>query len=265
MLICFRDRKRIKARIKKREREKRANGVSSYPSDTSIVENETRLVTDRVAFGNTKDDSARNGHPTQGMKAECSKNNHSTYSLRNGTDNLASQGVDNLTFERSFVDIPLANLNELNSEQNISESKVKPDLESATVSFHIEKQTKPHFVNKPVPIEEIHAMTSEINVNSRKTFVKSKSSENSSDGRKVRINQLPSECLAVKKLLRRHSYEVAVSDYSWLPNGPPSYTSTVDNVDTYKHQYQYRQREKKYSLGCENGAFHRDDQKKRPL
>ena len=48
-------------------------------------------------------------------------------------------------------------------------------------------------------------------------MVKSASSDDKYAKRQIEMKYLSPECLAVKKLLRKHSYEVAISDYTWLP------------------------------------------------
>ena len=48
-------------------------------------------------------------------------------------------------------------------------------------------------------------------------MVKSASSYDKYAKRHIQMKHLSPECLAVKKLLRKHSYEVAISDYTWLP------------------------------------------------
>ena len=90
---------------------------------------------------------------------------------------------------------------------------------------------------------------------------KSASSDDKDSKRQLEMKHLSPECLAVKKLLRRHSYEVAISDYTWLPNGepPPSYASIViENGNAHDG----KRTQKKYSLGCENKAYDKDDHKR---
>lgn len=263
---AIRDRKRIKARIAQRQQEKLENGNVNHPAKTGIEENESTSLPNEISHRKIEH-FAGNGHLTPGVRMPCSKNKtedaNSSYSSSSGLDNLTIQGVDNLTFERSFVDIPLADETSGESDQ---ESKVsasfKPPYESSPVCYHVVKETKPHTVTKPVSNEYKHKHANKhiVNGNESKHENVIRTVSNESKGKDIKIKHLPPECLAVKKLLRRHSYELAISDVSWLPDNPPSYASCVEITNAYNHGY--RQREKKYSLGCENRGFDKDDHKR---
>ena len=191
----------------------------------------------------------------------------SSYSSSSGIDNLTHSGIDNLNFERSFVDIPLADeSHEENTDINHKESKVNPAFQSKNkneitnpVILSGEKQTKPYTASKTVFNEKREQeKTSKINEHNRDKMKKSASSDDKDAKRQHEMKHLSPECLAVKKQLRRHSYEVAISDFTWLPSGepPPSYASVISKNGNARVG---KQTKKKYSLGCENKAYDRDD------
>ena len=264
-VFCYRDRKRIKARIAQREREKRANGTLP---ETGIEDKEIRNNSEVLIDHTTEKNHAVNGHLAPEMQFPSSKTKsedaNSSYSSNSGIDNLTHHGVDNLTFERSFVDIPLADESQgENSENNHSESKLNPAFQSTCeitpVVFQVEKETKPYAVSKTASNEK-RELKFRVNENGHDKMKKHASSDDKDAKLQVDMKHLSPECLAVKKLLRRHSYEVAISDYTWLPNGqpPPSYASAVKNGD----KCQSKQTQKKFSLVCENKAYDKDDHKR---
>lgn len=256
---AVRDRKRIKARIAQREQEKLENGTMTNSTKLCAEENECRSPPHKVAVDKQKEKSSGNGHLTGTVHLSHPKDINSSYSSSNGLDNLAVHGVDNLTFERSFVDIPLADESQETIADSTKESNrsspFNPDCASSPVSYHVVKETQAHTVCKPFPNETEHAKTPITSETHRNKLVSHESVE-----KQVELKHLPPECLAVKKLLRRHSYELAVSDYSWLPDNSASYASCVEITNVYNHGY--RHKEKKYSLGCENRAFDKDDHKR---
>lgn len=255
----------MKARIARREREKRANGTLNNPTKPSIEENESTSLPNAFVVNHKTENIASNGHLTPRLHISCSKNKsddaNSSYSSSSGLDNLTIQGVDNFNFECSFVDIPLADETKETSGESVPKSKLPssfhPPYESSPVTYHVVKETKTHTVNKPLPNENEHANRHVTNETNHDKFIRRVSNE--TKDKQVKLKHLPPECLAVKKLLRRHSYELAISDYSWLPDNPPSYASCVEITNAYNHGY--RHREKKYSLGCENRGYDKDDHK----
>ena len=188
---------------------------------------------------------------------------NSSYSSSSGIDNPIHHGVDNVTFKRSFVDIPaVGESQEDNNETNESKvsAAIQSTCESTPVIFHVEKQIEPYTVSKTVPNETREQEKKfRVNVNSRDKIKKSASSDDKDAERQVEMKHLSPECLAVRKLLRSHSYEVALSDYTWLPNGqpPPSYASAVKHGD----KCQSKQTQKKFSPACENKAYDKVDHK----
>ena len=217
-----------------------------------------------------------------------------------------SNGVDNLTYKHSFVDIPLMEDEESEIQQTQadlnceSKSPVKVGRKTQPVSNINIKNMKHRALNKSKDdenkrlqeeIQEIRSNDdkhkcisgSGINLNEREqgrvlpankqVYTKTRhiSQENnhekisrrvsneSKDSRQAQLKHLPLECLAVQKLLRRHSYELAISEYSWLPDNPPTYASCVEITNTYNHAY--RQAEKKHSKSFENRAFDTEDHK----
>ena len=264
-VFCCRDRKRIKARIAERERGKRENGASP---ETGIEDNEISNPGEVVIDHTTERKHDSNGHLAPEMQFPSSKTKSvetiSSYSSRIGIDNMTNEGIDNFMFERSFVDIAHADESQKdNSEHYHSESKLNPTLQSTCgctpAIFQVEKQTKPHTVYKAYP-NEIRDQERRFNVNENghDKMKKRASSDDKDAKRQIEMKHLSRECLAVKKLMRRHSYGVAIADYTWLPDGqpPPSYASSVKQG--------YQQTNKKFSLGCENKAYHEDDHKRNP-
>ena len=265
-----RDRKTVKARIAQTERERRTNGTIP---ETGIDDNEIRNPCEGVINHTTERKYESNGHlapetqyPSSKIKPE---NACSSYSSSSCIDNQRHHGVENLTFERSFVDIPVADESqEDNRKLYHSESKVNPAFqstcESNPVIFYAEKQVKPYTVSKTVPNgKRAQERRFRVNENSQDKMLKSASSDDKDAKRQIEMKHLSPECLAVKKLLRRYSYEVAISDYTWLPNGqpPPSYASAVNDVDKQDSKQKSQQAPKRFSLECENIAYDKDEQK----
>ena len=73
------------------------------------------------------------------------------------------------------------------------------------------------------------------------------------------LNNLPQECLAIQKLLRRRSYEMAVCEHSWLPIDPPTFQTSNKIIHTYNSG---RQGVTVSATGFENKAFDTEDHKK---
>lgn len=75
----------------------------------------------------------------------------------------------------------------------------------------------------------------------------------SEDVRDKRLRHLSPECLAVKKTMRRYSYEIAVAEHSWLPIEPPNFASSEIIMNTYK--YGGSSGARKSTVGFENKAY----------
>ncbi|KAL4237428.1 hypothetical protein ACF0H5_002145 [Mactra antiquata] len=72
------------------------------------------------------------------------------------------------------------------------------------------------------------------------------------------LSHLPPECLAVKKVMRSNSYELAISEHSWIPMDADNY-STPHTTKTYKH-CDARKNYPKFTNACfENKAFRKED------
>ena len=272
-LFNSRDRKRIKARIAQREKRQSENKIKA-----SIEEKEPRGLPNDAVNSVTENVSS-NGRLTIGL------HNTARYD-ENSSNSGLDHGVDNLTYEHSFVDIPLAD--EISETKADLSSQSKLSARTTAVSNDIVKTIKPQTANKTVPngpkqeqisidcsnehkqvhITEINECKKDnVTKNDRTAQITTRHishekitravSNDSKDSRQLHLNHLPLECLAVKKLLRRHSYELAISEYSWLPDNPPTYASCVEITNNFNRGY--RQKEKKYSQGFENSVFVKGD------
>lgn len=77
------------------------------------------------------------------------------------------------------------------------------------------------------------------------------------------LGHLPADCLAVKKTVRRHSYEVAVCEYSWLPaESPGVVTTSQTTMDTCNYRVNTSNGVKLSTAVFENKAYDKDDYKK---
>ena len=100
-VFCYRDRKRIKNA--QREEEKCANtGIESKK-----IRNPSEVVIDHT----TERNHERNGQIAPNVQLSCSNTQsegaNSSYSSRRGLYSLTHHGVNNRTFERSFVQIEI--------------------------------------------------------------------------------------------------------------------------------------------------------------
>jgi hypothetical protein len=80
--------------------------------------------------------------------------------------------------------------------------------------------------------------------------------------RKRNLDHLSTECLAIKKMMRRHSYEIAVCENSWLPKEPPCFAPSQSSLNTYRYGVNNCNSVKTSQVGFENKAFDKFDYKK---
>ena len=120
--------------------------------------------------------------------------------------------------------------------QSVSCLLIKNSENTNPVILHGEKQSKHYKARKIVCNEKREReKTTKINERNRDKTKKSASCDDKDAKRQHEMKHLSPECLAVKKQLRRHSYEVAISDLTWFPSGepPPSYASVISaNINT---------------------------------
>ena len=134
-------------------------------------------------------------------------------------------GIDNMTFKHSHVDIKATTENE--KRRNSNKIRTTAEIEFAN-SSSVPNRT----------------LSQDLRVNLGERFA-----------------HLPPDCLAVKKTMRRHSYEVAVAEHSWLPVDPPDFASSETIINTYRYGSNLKTKSKSTTIGFENRAYDSEDYK----
>lgn len=73
-----------------------------------------------------------------------------------------------------------------------------------------------------------------------------------------KLDHLPVDCLAIQKSIRRHSYEVAVCENSWLPGEPACFATSQTILNTYSYGKSPENLAKK-TAAIENNAYDKND------
>ncbi|XP_045162214.2 uncharacterized protein LOC123527021 [Mercenaria mercenaria] len=80
--------------------------------------------------------------------------------------------------------------------------------------------------------------------------------------RKRNLDHLSSDCLAIQKSMRRHSYEIAVCENSWLSKEPPYFAPSKTIQNAFSYGVNVRNDAKSHQMAFENMAFEKNDHKK---
>ncbi|XP_045162209.2 uncharacterized protein LOC123527013 [Mercenaria mercenaria] len=91
---------------------------------------------------------------------------------------------------------------------------------------------------------------------------KSVKSHDANYRRKRKLDHLSSDCLAIKKSMRRHSYEIAVCENSWLPKEPPCFAPSTTIQNAFSYGVNVKNDAKSPQIDFENISFDKNDYKK---
>ncbi|XP_045162224.2 uncharacterized protein LOC123527029 [Mercenaria mercenaria] len=131
-------------------------------------------------------------------------------------------GVDNLTFQQSNTNIKNADKNE-----GLLQHKSKAAAE---------------FVPSPKSMVPKRAKSHDANFR-----------------RKRNLDHLPADCLAIKKSMRRHSYEIAVCENSWLAKDHCCFAPSKVILNAYSYGRNVGNNAKSSEVAFENEAFDKND------
>lgn len=134
-----------------------------------------------------------------------------------------TDGIDNATFKHSHADIK--SNSESDRRRNSHKLKTTAEIEFAK--------------NSSVPKRTLSA---DVRVDQEDRF-----------------RHLSPDCLAVKKTMRRHSYEIAVAEHSWLPIEPPNFASSETIINTYRYCSNSGSVSRSSTVGFENRAYDAED------
>lgn len=98
-------------------------------------------------------------------------------------------------------------------------------------------------------------------VPSSQNVVPKRAKSHDANFRRKNLDHLSSECLAIKKMMRRHSYEIAVCENSWLPKERPCFAPSQSILNAYRYGVNNGTSVKTSHVAFENKAFDKHDYK----
>ena len=211
---------RDRTRLKKRKsRRKNAKEIN----DTERCNEGTKKEDIRaIKHANVDSQNCRSPQPTKVSKAAASSDSKAAFQNIDLSAYSMGEGIDNLAFRQS------------NSNINVSEEN----------KYSSSKKTLTN--NENVTPVETHVLENAV------------SHEKMSDP-DIIPNSHPSDCFIIRKITRRHSYEVAISKDSWMPLELPCCTKTKldnSNIDENKENKECK---KTVNFSFENQAYDNDD------
>lgn len=112
-------------------------------------------------------------------------------------------------------------------------------------------------------VSALHTAKSNTNtMYSRQNISKRARSHDANFRQEQKLGHLPTDCLAIQKSIRRHSYEVAVGEHSWLSKDPPGFNSSKTIPNAYSYGGSQGNDLKSSVAAFENEAYDKDDYKK---